>query len=705
VAFEFLQAFARFFVDRTEFDRTIGRLETDAARASTVIEKALSATPELGPAGGVLPPEEARASARALRESAGATDELSEAQDKAGRGATAVARSVREVSRNLASELDPALGQAVGGLVSGAQAAREFSVGIGFVVGAMTVIAAVAATYVQRLREAREAQVQLSMAQLAGDFAAAQSQVQANVLVLERYAERQREIARGPGAVGGAPPFAAFLAHVENLFGEAEEELRRRAAAAAKLAADQFQAIEVPKRLIETQLEGVKVQQQAARADLERASTVEEVTAAVARNAEAIREQADLQARQQEEAGRLEGQRLIDLGMLTGEAGLVAAGKFVAEQARKRGESIRQAAEVSARELTEINQRRVAEIEALEIDAEQRRQERLRDRARLERETESQLTEIASTAAQERATFEGHAFTSVAAVFEERRAMVERTASEELDALKRVTAEQVAAIQTRLQAARGDERARLEQQLVDVTATAETEKTRITERATVERARLDAQETSARRAELERRRQLDQEYFDVLKAARVVNLQDEIARQVQLVAQTEAGTKQRLDAERRLIEQVTAMRAAQASAAAGIMGVVQQSLEEQGLTEFTAADVARTLAEVQREAKSQAGLFVSGAGTLTKEQFAQIGQVTSLQEQLGTLGQTPEQVLTGAVGQIFTAGQSPLAGSGSLLGQEFLAAIKEGMPIVTSGLLTAFMDALTTALANEARRI
>src|SRR5207248_2664576 len=79
--------------------------------------------------------------------------------------------------------------------------------------------------------------------------------------------------------------------------------------------------------------------------------------------------------------------------------------------------AIRKAGQTAAGELVRIEQRRIAEIDALQLDEVAKQAERARNRATLEREVAGQLVEIEASAAEERATCEGRMFEQVSVFF------------------------------------------------------------------------------------------------------------------------------------------------------------------------------------------------------------------------------------------------------------------------------------------------
>src|SRR5882724_676425 len=256
-----LEAFVKLFADDTELRKSFQGLVPDARRAGLTtgqqfiegMERGLSVTPKR--ATGVQPLLLPTVGGRELditspfskggQEFRRARD-LAEASRQPGGGLGGddklrkLAASTKEVSAGfhgardaarifgttIASEVSPGFGEFVSASVHGSKQMGIF----GATLGATLVIATL---YAQRLKEATEFQVKFNLAAGSGDVGQAEALFKETEAGLAKLRQLKVEAAAGPGAIGGPPPFQAFFANLQMVFGAGVDELRKRAQDAA----------------------------------------------------------------------------------------------------------------------------------------------------------------------------------------------------------------------------------------------------------------------------------------------------------------------------------------------------------------------------------------------------------------------------------------------------------------------------------------
>lgn len=731
---EFLRAFARFFVDRSDFDRTITSLETDAARAARTIEQSLKARAGAAlPAAAAGPAEE---TARRLGRGAAAMQEGEEAARRFTSAHVEVSRTIKQVAQAATVELNPALAQAIDSLRNATQAGKAFGVGVGVAVGALTVASVAFGAYVARLRQARQEQIELNLAAERLDFGAARGQIDRAKRGLDELARIEEDIA---SARFFSPNIRAVVGVIDKLFGESEEEIRQRLTRAQATAREVFERLEAPRLRLQTDQARVGVEKQLAEIQSRRASTAAEILVAAERQAWAVRRQADLQAQLVELDARREAHLLRQQGLLR-EAGEVE--RLAAEQAK----ALREAAEAAAEQAVSAERRRAAELDALEHEAAARRLERLNARTQAEFQAAQETLQVERRLEEARAEAAGQTAAGLATFQIERRRLTEEAVAAELEGLRRLTAAREAALRSRLSAAEGEERVRLEQQLTDVLADAEEARLAILRRAEQQRRQLQVQEfeerqrlirqelaleeqrfqhrlrlgqatipeelaflqrqaEDARRTEQERAqaseqsrqriRELDQQLFDFQRQLGRQTLADEVARNRELVALAKAGTQERFEAERRLAESLRQLRQQAIGAAQGALGFARQEFGEEA---FTRRELERRFRERQREAEEVRRRFGAG-GVVTAEELERAFQIGGLQEQVEALGVSVGEALKAGLEAALTPVREVLAGIGQETVQQLQATLAVAGAEAGAPLVSAYQGAFDQILA------
>lgn len=735
---EFLRAFARFFVDRSDFDRTLRSIESDAARTARAVEEGLKARAgATGPLG--RSSEEAQRLELAFRRGAQAAAAFTTAHVE-------VSRTVKQVAQAAASELHPALSQALDALRNASQAGRAFGVGVGVMVGALTAVSVALGVFIRRLEASREAQIALNLAAGRFEFGAARGELERAEAELARIARLQEELeaaadrARrlGPlGALGGVPAF------VERLLGPAVEEVEARVRQAQALARQAFVVFERPRAEAEARRAELEALREVTEAEGRRAETAAAVLGAAERQAALLRKQGELAARLASLEGLRQAIELRRLG-LAGEAAQVEA------LAARRVAALQQAAAAQAEAAQRAALRRAAELEAVELETEVRRQERLGQRRRAEAQAAREALEIERQLEEARAQAQGRLARGLGAFQAERRQLLEEEVRQELDAIGRVAAARAAALRARLGAAEGAERVRLAAELGDVEAAAAEERRAVERRWAAERRRLDLQELRERQQAVaqelalererfehrlrmgrvtveeelgrllrlarderlgaqerfdaqsrahERVRELERETFELRRALGRATLADEVARQQALVEATVGGTRERLAAERALAEARRRLGEAEAAAGRAVLGFAER---EFGGRAFTRAELEARFRQREREAEEIERRFALG-GRVRAAELGRAFELGGLRAELAEVGLGVGEALGRGLAAALTPVREALGGLGAETLERLEAVLAAAAPDVARPLVAAYEDVFTEILAATDR--
>jgi len=608
------------------------RMEQEVARA---IQSGAT-----GPGGGLEIPA-------ALGKFRDAMGQLPGANDRAAASFHGVREAARIFGSTIASEVNPMFGELVAASAHGARSMGALGAGIGATL-------AVVALYASHLKDATDFQVKLNLAAKSFDPAAAGALLQEAIAGLEKFQQLKREAAEGAGAVGGPPPFRAFFANLQLLFGAGVDELTKRARDAAAVTAKSFAEVTAPKQALQGEIDRLKLLAQAVGMDRAAAESSDALRASVEKLTEARTAQAEAEA------------SLISRDRLAVIKELAAALEAVGDDSK----AAAAAQAVATGKLADIDRRALQARQQGAQDVAQLQRDGIRDAGALAAAEITATEKIAATVSRRRdAIFaalkdmvEAQAQTSASleAIFGARRQLEEASTQGALQDLVRESEARRAAARETF----ADRPIALERELTQITAEETTKRTEIAAKAVSERIALAQRETQ----ELISRAQM---FFQLQKDLGQATLQDELRRQTDIAQAAVAGSKVQLDAIAQ-VGKLVAQQAAEAKAFLSQALAASDALRQKAGIEPSAfvsgASLARDAATRARQLEEAQKTFTSG-GAITREDFQALagGQLKQFQDQqkAGAAALAQQSVDLGQSPEAFAAGLQGPGGRGA----------------------------------------
>lgn len=507
--------------------------------------------------------------------------------------------AARLFGTTIASEVNPGFGEFVSASVHGAQSMGAFGAALGATL-------AVAAIYITRLKEATDFQIKFAQAQASGDPAKAEASFKESKASLDKLQQLQKEAAAGPGAVGGPPPFQAFFANLQLLFGAGVKDLQKRAREGAGLVAKTFAESTVPKQGLEAEASRLRLLTQTLGIERQAAESADALRASTEKLAAARRDSGEVEAK------KIELERLPII-------------KELAESLGKVGDDAKAAAEVEAvakGKLADVDRRAADVRKGAAADIAQIRRDGIRDAAAAAAAEIDATEKIRATVDQRRdaivgalsALIEIEAQTnlSLKQAFIARQAIQVEETKNALESLQKETDAKRAAARERL----ADSPIALERELTQLTEQETTKRQQIELKAATDRIQL------ARRTQQELLAQTEQ-IFSIQRTLGQRSQQDDLARFASTAAAAQAGSKTQLDA----LAKVAASSKALADQAKQFLGEAlaasDQLAQSQGkdLSEFVSLNQLATDAAAEQARLEAAQRTLSIGGEIKREDF------------------------------------------------------------------------------------
>jgi len=477
--------------------------------------------------------------------------------------AAASFKGMREAARifgsTIAAEVSPAFGELVAATAHGARSMGALGAGIGATL-------AVVALYASHLKDATEFQVKLNLAAKSFDPAAAGALLQEAIAGLEKFQQLKREAAEGRGAIGGPPPFRAFFANLQLLFGAGVDELTKRARDAQAQMAASFAEVTAPKQALQGEIDRLKLLAQGIDMERQAAESADALRASVDKLVAARQEQADAEAALisrerlgiiKEFAAALEA--VGDDSKAAAEAEAVAKGKWAevdrrALQARKQG--AQDIAQLQRDGIRDAGALAAAEINATEkIRATvSRRRDVIVDtlKAYLEAQTETSG--------------------SLEAIFQARRQLEETATRATLENLAQETAARKAAAAETF----ADQPIALQRELTQITEEETTKRTEILAKSVQNSIQLAQRERQERIAKAE-------QLFSIARILNQRRLQDDLDTQSAIAKAAQAGSQVQIAALQKVAEIQAQLQTQGRAAITQGIAILQQQSQRIGL--------------------------------------------------------------------------------------------------------------------------
>lgn len=615
---------------------------------------------------------------------------------------------ITATSGGLLGELAPGLAQVVLNTGNAAREARNLGVRLGSLLIVGTAVSSIFTLYAQSLREARERTIAAGQAVRNLDFGAATGNLEKAIGEIDKLNQLQKESLEGPGRAGGPPPFQAFLANIELLFSKGIKARIEEATQRAKEFVQLFQDVELPKLERQSRTEELSAERARLQLATQGAETEAERTRILDQQKAVVQGLSDVAIAGLRAEAELRAVALENKAKETGLSDLNNVAAQIREQAERRVGAAVAATAVEMERLTLETAQANAEARALAAEELASSLERARDVRQAQASAAQAILESERSIAEGRAQFLGQATAGLEAFQGKRRAIVQQEVQDELTSLAEVAKARQEALQARLGGAQGNEAVRIRQQLAALGEQVAADRSKLLARQAAEESALRAKELAETRAhrqaqlkeetdyfelrkqlnqttvaeelgQLERltrderatvdqrrraqvelvqqRKAVDQEYFDLLKAAGLTSLADELRRQAQLVAAAKEGSRERLAAEKEFFDKQKQLRDAAATAGQGLLGLGAARLREQGQEDFTREEALGAAEEARQQAQQTFGKL-GGGGRISGEEFAAAGQAADVFAKLRDTGVSASQ----ALGELLSKSSRDLAG-------------------------------------------
>jgi hypothetical protein len=649
---ELLEAITRFRADTSDVRRGMAEVEQQAKRTAGNLEQTVNRATQ-------------QTSAAAKRGAEGALD--------LGKGFGFATHASKELSFDIAKNLDPALGGLVRDLAGAGRAAH----GLGFAFGGVAAAAAVVAFAIEvlgkRTQEAEKFQVELAQAWKTGDvnkFSGALGQLSEQ---METIAFRSRTVAQEVRGVEDAT--ATIFAFWRAQFGPELKELELQAIRTSAGFAKLFLAFESPARQLAAQKDLLAVQRQALATEQQGATTQG-----------LINRLGEVRLRQLNEAqaltlAQVQIERERQLRERT--ANLVGPAKQPVVEAINREFDIRIQTELERF----AQERRVVADETRKLAA-AKRASALEDLSR-DVEAQQKRLEARSAATRQILELEKELGANLAAAHAEERALFERDLQAQLEAIKTVTEARSAAFRERLAVARDDERPEIEKQFTAFLKEQEVKRQELVEQAALRATQLhqkqaaervkreqettqhllrlgratsdeeiaqlrriasdESQSLATRRKAAEdlqaRQIQVAEVRVKALRDLGLATVRDEIDVQQKIAEAAKRGSDQQVQALQKVIALQKQARQEARGALGEFLSLIERIAEEEGLVEVTAGDIERLRAEAARRSAATLGGFAAGGAAGVADLRSALDATQALE---GLQGQT----VAGALGTL-----------------------------------------------------